>query len=505
MLILKKCKKFFRVVCLCITLILTGICFYKFIWNEDLAQIDFPEYHELPNSVYPTVTLCFTSPDVNIEERLKAIHHKFNSTSSSNFLSGNTLDDVMNWITAENISLNFRDYLEAIGISSSRNQTVYTHCSKNFQSILKGLLGYKCSEPINDAKALKPVFQNRQSKCFSIDIPFDKNNKVLDVRIFVKSSIFSDQQIKMKDMFAENFAIFIHYPKQLFWSPLRKFYHKVKNQTRLSTMNFKIKNMEVLRRRNKHVKPCNDEWNDDTKILETIAEKAGCTPPYWAVHKQKKKCTDPKQLKTFDLPLIYWIPRVPYLNFLNALSPPCQTILELNYDYSETSWKIEEFSGLDVELDFFEVNVGFPSPTYKEIIQVKAYDEESLLGYVGGYIGMFLGISLLQIPDIIKTTYKTGKKTKDQVRKLVDSNLGVGRLIVECRKEVKKTATANRATLATTKKSCEENDKQSLFNRISSLESKIDQLMKQQKQQQMQTNFESKERQSRNMSNEILF
>ena len=92
--------------------------------------------------------------------------------------------------------------------------------------------------------------------------------------------------------------------------------------------------------------------------------------------------------------------------FLDDLPPPCQDILEINHHYSETEWSKGEFIGLNVDTNFFEVNLAFPSSTYKEIVQVKAYDEESLVGYVGGYIGMFLGLGLLQVPQLISAIHK---------------------------------------------------------------------------------------------------
>ena len=44
--------------------------------------------------------------------------------------------------------------------------------------------------------------------------------------------------------------------------------------------------------------------------------------------------------------------------------------------------------------------VAFYAQTYKEISQVKAFDMEMLVGNIGGYLGLFLGYALLQIPDL---------------------------------------------------------------------------------------------------------
>ena len=41
------------------------------------------------------------------------------------------------------------------------------------------------------------------------------------------------------------------------------------------------------------------------------------------------------------------------------------------------------------------------------ILVLKAYDIEDLIGYVGGYIGLFLGVALMQIPRLISKIFKT--------------------------------------------------------------------------------------------------
>ena len=74
---------------------------------------------------------------------------------------------------------------------------------------------------------------------------------------------------------------------------------------------------------------------------------------------------------------------------------PCQTIETLTYDYSESI-------GIDKRNQSrFMVLVHFPNLKYREIIHVQEYDIESLVGNIGGYIGLFLGYSLINFPKFI--------------------------------------------------------------------------------------------------------
>ena len=416
-------NRIFSFVCTLTTAVLTGICFHKFTLNDDLAQIDFPTYHQQSHAIYPTLTLCFMGPTIFVDENLGAYGRKgFNSTSYWNFLRGVQWVDEMIDINFDEVTFDIEDYLEAISISSSANQTIYKQCSENFELVLEQLMGYKCSKTNNGTKSFYISYKDHQTKCFSLNIPFDKGNKVQRLRLFIKSSIFP-KELHESFKFDENFGIFVHYPQQLFRAPIHKLYQKVKNDSILSVLNIKVVNMEVLRRRNKQTQQCNDEWNDDDGILENLISYfvriVGCKPPHWQTYKKENTCANQSQLKKVNyLPSVSWIPYLPSMGGIDDLPPPCQDILEINYEYTETNWNKAEFEGLDVNTDFFEVELAFPSSTYKEIIHVKAYDGESLMGYVGGYIGMFLGLGLLQVPELLFAAHKKLKQNATNSRKL---------------------------------------------------------------------------------------
>ena len=151
-------------------------------------------------------------PNIFVDESLKTLNNEFNSTSYSSFLSGDHWVDEMMHIDFDEVSLRLEDYLEAISMSSSINQTIYKHCSKNFQLILRGLLGYECLETDNTTEPFYISYKNHETKCFSIDIPFHQNNKVQNLRLFIKSSIFNEK-LHTDFKFDDNFGIFVHYPQ----------------------------------------------------------------------------------------------------------------------------------------------------------------------------------------------------------------------------------------------------------------------------------------------------
>ena len=45
--------------------------------------------------------------------------------------------------------------------------------------------------------------------------------------------------------------------------------------------------------------------------------------------------------------------------------------------------------------------LNFQGDTYMEVVQSRAYDGQSLIGNAGGYVGLFLGVALVQLPSAI--------------------------------------------------------------------------------------------------------
>ena len=55
---------------------------------------------------------------------------------------------------------------------------------------------------------------------------------------------------------------------------------------------------------------------------------------------------------------------------------------------------------------YFAVYLYFPRATFKHIEMVRSFDIQTLIGNAGGYIGLFLGHTLLQLPGFIYFLWK---------------------------------------------------------------------------------------------------
>ena len=92
---------------------------------------------------------------------------------------------------------------------------------------------------------------------------------------------------------------------------------------------------------------------------------------------------------------------------------PCKSIESLNYDYSETKGISQDNPSK------FMVLVHFPNLKYRQITHVQEYDTESLVGNIGGYIGLFLGYSRINFPRFfIKLLEVVQKDSVPSVKKI---------------------------------------------------------------------------------------
>ena len=151
--------------------------------------------------------------------------------------------------------------------------------------------------------------------------------------------------------------------------------------------------METIGYRNKLSNPCHSDWlNDDENILRDMAWNIGCVPPYFRHELDGPKCTDQKQL-------ISWRDNLTRFHHTPSIREiiPCRVMLSQRFT-SKVS------SSAENENNAFYVGVRYPE-YYIEIEHVRQYNFESLIGNAGGYLGLFLGYALLQLPAFIVIAY----------------------------------------------------------------------------------------------------
>ena len=380
---------FFSICCYLAPLILFVYCTCIYLKNEDVTEVKYKKFNDESLIPYPSISFCTQlSTEMFNESVIGTYGIGINSTSYNDFLKGKFWDDRM-------IDIDFNDVSAPI-----QNYIVYSKAFKTFEPETKGN-GISLPEfEITTLPSYHGVY-----KCITFDLPNQARQRVKYLTIALKSSIFENGVHPETEKFIINF----NFPKSLFVSAIAvKWSWPATNKVNsdLHYINeFRITSTEVLRRRNKIGNVCKLHINLDNEYKNTLIELIGCVPPYWNVSGTFSQCRSQEQMRRFAIEAFKAYNE--NLEEIDNLVKPCIELKKFQYEYTETQYDPKhstEFSpGLKLENNenitkFF---VDFINSDFKEIQQVKAFGIESLVGNVGGYIGLFLGLSIIQLPTFL--------------------------------------------------------------------------------------------------------
>ena len=140
---------------------------------------------------------------------------------------------------------------------------------------------------------------------------------------------------------------------------------------------------------------CNRNWQkyDEEIMLEKIKD-VGCQPFHWMKITNAPLCQNQKQMKRFT-----------QFN-ITEHKVACQSIQKILYNYEEFEILEDWTDGWINEISkMFEVLIEFQDDIYMEVRQMRDYGIQSVVGEIGGYMGLFLGFAILQIPELIFNIY----------------------------------------------------------------------------------------------------
>ena len=347
----------FRVVCFVTAAFMIGYWIYKFEKDEDVTLIAYKSLEKTEDALYPAFSICFLDPFLN--KRLKEIGKDINSTTYKEYLKGNRFDETYKYIDFNNVTLDLSKYLVIL-------QMVWKTGYENVNNTCKNL--YNC--PLVDHRITFTGFVNgRFVKCFGVEVKNSYMKHVQAIMTVFKASLgnllrhigkvrvkFSYPQQILPDTKSE----------QLIWHDLNKI---------TNIQIFRIKTVEILKRRNKRKERCFEDWrNFDELVLKRHIENVGCRAPYHGPYKQFPVCDTQRKIKES----VYEVGKVRSKYF----PPPCNEISKIDYSFiSEQPDSKMKFVWLFVEY----------TDQLKLITQSQAIDVHSLIGNIGGYIGLFLG------------------------------------------------------------------------------------------------------------------
>ena len=387
---------FFLLVCTIATIGFICFCLYKYSLNDDISQVTFQEFHKKKDNIYPSLTICASS--IFYEENLKSYGEGINISTYTDFMNGQNWDDRMIKVDYDNVTLNFSNYLLGVGMWTPDWR--YVQGDKYF------LYDHRKAVKRNNKNTSWPTeqmddwiphfyisYRGGAQKCLTVDIPYMPLQKVWTFGIVFDGNVFP---CGIRQSYYE-FGVKVHYPGQFLDSVMQKYVWREinSNNSDYVTMRFKIQKLEVITHRKTNNYPCetNFKESDERKMISKL-EEVGCKPPWWKEIKDFPVCRSKEHIRMFS-----------DFNLSNYVRP-CQSIQKILYTYQDFGL-VEDWTQewLDEVYNMFEVMLEFQDGTYMEIQQIRAYSIQDLVGDIGGYLGLFLGFALLQIPELLLKIY----------------------------------------------------------------------------------------------------
>ena len=367
-----------KLLCVAIALVLVGMWIYRYFLNIDASVVENRYYFDDKDDVFPVMSLCFKQTFDN--HMLEKWSKNISGSTYKDFLLGRYFDTDLAKIDYHSVSTNISKF------------------------ILSYDVGFRNGSSVKDtlaSLAWKPLYYtvtwnswNRLVKCFGLEIT---DKEVYYVRVFMNRDVFQDRIRNSNG----GFAVLYHYPNQVLSSiqTVKRQWIKRGNNTNFY-MSFNLKGMDVnIHRYKKDQGNCISSWkNYDNITLERHLSKIGCKTPDQTTNGSWSVCQKKEAMKDARI----------HLNRITIR--PCREIEAISYDMGES---IATTSGRNFHSEHCDNWICFTlrilNPRFKVIRQIKEVDFQSLIGYIGGYIGIFTGYALANIPDYIFSIFSLFK------------------------------------------------------------------------------------------------
>ena len=381
---------FFHLGCLTATIFCTFNCFEK--WNRDDSsyEINYQRFHKGITDVYPSVSLCFSMP-----------------------FPQEKLDEFAKGISAQNYS----DFIMGLKDSDKINRDIYDDVIMKKEELIvlsaldKRKLGkFELNETLSYDYITVIGFNVRMHwflNCYTFNFPLEPNILINGILIKIKKDIFPNNTRPMDGWDTPfGLSMFHHLPNQILrsHSTRKSMWHKVPLSMKghYSIIAY-VSSMEVIARRQRKSRQCSEIENYDQSFLDAIMTSQMCKPPYWNSTQELPNCKTSRQLKKISEEI--------WATFFGSkiVTPPCTEIKSLQIEYEDTeAWDF-------VEDDEMFIQVYFRDTSFKQIKEKRDYDIQDMFGDIGGYVGLFLGYALVNIPEFFLTLSKVFKRTNKNI------------------------------------------------------------------------------------------
>ena len=369
----------FRMICWLATVLLIFYWIYLYSLDNDICIVDFKKYYDTPDHTFPKLSMCLKNPF--LYSRLHIENSTVTPQLYSEFLAGKKYSTNLMNINYSAVTLDASQFVDRYWIEYRNGSTELVSVNESMQMLIPSYAGF---------------WEDKFLNCYALNIPDDKDISAFSIEIL--SGIYPGNVRANGDLIS-----LMHHQSHFMISGVtlkQDFSSRTSNDSYIKR--FIVKGTEMITRRNKKKSPCYEDWrNYDSMIMKEHAEMLGCTPPYYTNTFNISKCSTKEEMANSAL-------RLRFDDY--GKHPPCHGMAKIYFTFEE-----QELGGSSWNRPgYFWIGIYVRDPKLKEIIQIKAIDLNGLIGYIGGYVGLILGYSILQTSDYI---WNVANKCKDCLQK----------------------------------------------------------------------------------------
>ena len=403
--LLTRIEKIFQAYCFFLAIYWITYFSSQYAENSDTTFISMKTFNDGPDDKYPTFTICFKGP-------------KFHWIQDDNIFHSYAMNPVQyEKMLVEGIGLRY-ELNKSTKVYEKKSVVLSDGIDVNFDQYHLKLTDFLTELQYSTDRHSNGVALGKWGDIAEAELHFNLSYHTAHRICFSRSSNDKISSIRRYDMITFNstvlkkypeteMEVFIHHPQQLIRSFQDAKYKtsfeyltsalEADSNNSPKTLEFKITQVKQLRKRHTSATPCLDDIpNYDKYYEEGMIVSFGCIPPYWmrqfSNFKTLEQCTSPMQLDDAHLK----IDNQERIGRLKEI--PCNEMILLSIDNINN----EPFpKPTDISIEFI-----YPERSYEEIKYNKMMGFEGWLSNVGGFVGIFLGYSMLQIPELL--AYITG-------------------------------------------------------------------------------------------------
>ena len=437
--------------CLVVTFYLVGLTLIHYLQNEDTSVVSDKKFNLTPDDLYPTYTICFVDKRAVNQRMLEhdGIYQNWY------ILEKKGIKWPQKWVKNTKPWIKYRSFLKGKKYitKGGKNQEKkerqmmseidFVKATKPLSRIMKSFEFSETFEHDSSKHKGKKIkkskvtiirgdYANRSSFESVFSLSHTSPNQLCFTRKSVTISGYKkayEKILLMNTLYTSHFSdiyLYVHHPGQ-FWK-------KNTEALRLDMLDYfstrldniahgiEITQVQTMRKRADANEPCDSELdtNYDKYRIKGLVDFLKCIPPFWKPYYEWKNSTFAICKTSEKLLLASKLEKDVALqsDIMERFQQPCAEMsfgivksqFKMKYDFSKNhlresqAQKIHEKDAQNVLVlgrGHLSIEIKYPDHRYHEIVNMQLVSFDSFWSSTGGFIGMFLGYSVMQVPHFI--------------------------------------------------------------------------------------------------------